>query len=376
MKKIITILIMLMMTSSLVACGKKDSGPVGELLDKGYEIRQFYVQNTDQKTFESLFVKDDSYIWVSGNLDDATHEKLMNATSNKETYEIIKEVKDIKTEDVSSEYPKQSDLDKYIGKTLADVEKDGYEFFLSYVDEKGTNLYLEKDGFNYSALCEKSLTEDEFNKLSQEEQKQLVIKKLIVLGKTLPTNIDDTNINVFEGVEVSEQIKQSPLYEYFTNGYMINSSFSSDQDIKVVLCNYTDGKVIYAELASNKDVLEQLNNAYKTENSNLEVAKILCSLEVKAVKDVTDLVPSREELNKNKTLGDLITNGYEMKDHYANSGSIMFTFGNDKLELFVSVNSDLTDEQIDALTEDELKALEIGYVGFSGFDINYNPFTQ
>lgn len=140
MKKLWTVALACLMLLTLAACVEKTAAPAGErgnneiaaLYDEGYQCEQTVY---DESTWKGIFRMEDSWESV----------KLVTAKMTKAEYEAISAISfedenadektavaltnfsDVTVEDVTDLLPTQEELDAYVGKTLGDLEEDGFE---------------------------------------------------------------------------------------------------------------------------------------------------------------------------------------------------------------------------------------------------------
>ena len=131
MKKLTAILLVLAAMLTLVACGAtKAKNEITDLLEQGYECRGW---TGDETSWRGLFMKGDSYdeiLKVTIPMTAEQYEKFNSyfddeyAETKQMTY--LQTLTGVEVADISDMAPTQADLDAYVGKTLGDMEDDGF----------------------------------------------------------------------------------------------------------------------------------------------------------------------------------------------------------------------------------------------------------
>ncbi|GEM_PF-3755687 len=125
MKKVLALVLAVIMALGICACGNNsDESEIADLLNEGYEIENLA---TSDNTLGIIFHKDASYIKVTTELSDLQMKKLEEVELLCDAYDVelqafLITLVDIETEDLSERVPEQSELDKYVGMTVAELE--------------------------------------------------------------------------------------------------------------------------------------------------------------------------------------------------------------------------------------------------------------
>lgn len=131
MKKLTAILLVLAAMLTLIACGATEAkNEITDLLEQGYECRGW---TGDETSWRGLFMKGDSYdeiLKVTIPMTAEQYEKFNSyfddeyAETKQMTY--LQTLTGVEVADISDMAPTQADLDAYVGKTLGDMEDDGF----------------------------------------------------------------------------------------------------------------------------------------------------------------------------------------------------------------------------------------------------------
>ena len=134
MKKLTAVLLALVMVLALAACGGKSAAEneITKLYDEGFECRATTACETE---WRGLFMKEDSYDVIYKVIAPMTakqYEAYSNIGFDDEKAEekqraILGALTDVTVEDVADMVPTQEELDAYVGKTIGDMETDGFE---------------------------------------------------------------------------------------------------------------------------------------------------------------------------------------------------------------------------------------------------------
>jgi len=387
MKKVLVCLLTCLMIFTLVACGNKNNGielpkenkgnPIYKLLDEGYEIRANMV--SDSKVLTAFFAKGDSYLIVTANLDDDTHNKMMNAGSESDYYAALTSIKEVETKDCSDEAISQTELDKYVGKTIGDFlhSNSEYKYNFGYSSKESNRSYFDlvKDNTYIMVEVDKYYDDDTIDKMTASEYEQLVISKIYVASlPSMSLTLVDTTPAIVEA-EVSDEIKSSPCYELFANNYVITSfrTNSSMDKLEVLVTNYITNKYAYITApVTEEQFIQFVESISGASDYELQMQLYICSLSGAKVSDVTDKVPTAELKNYvGKTLGDLENDGYKLLYGYGDNEQTCIVYANDKYEITVYINKAYKEEEITNIPDDERKALVIDSIYFSTFADGY-----
>jgi len=156
-----------------------------ELFEKGYKNNMHSVSNN---VYQTLFIKDDSYIVATAKLSDEQYTIYESISYSDEDYDnemksFIISLDDVTLKDVSDKAPSQKDLDKYIGSTLGDLEKAGYEKTGTNLDEKGELVFTYSNGtYNISVSLDDSIVVEDLDDLSENDIRAFKLDKITFNG--------------------------------------------------------------------------------------------------------------------------------------------------------------------------------------------------
>ena len=151
MKKLTAILLALVMVLVLAACGEtkpEAKNEITDLLDQGYECRGW---TADETQWCGLFVKGDSYdevLKVAAPMTAKQYEEFNGFFDDEDAdakqMAFLSTLTDVEVTDISDMVPTQADLDTYVGKTMGDMEDDGfYNSGWSGEPETGYSFYYD-----------------------------------------------------------------------------------------------------------------------------------------------------------------------------------------------------------------------------------------
>lgn len=140
MKKILSIILALALVFTLCSCGteKKEepaaTNEITELMADGYTI---YMTSYDENRWNGVLAKyaenvPESFYKVKAQMTAEKYEEMSNIPWDAEDYDqllsdFLGTLEVISSEDINSMIPSQEELDQYIGKTLGDLEDEGFE---------------------------------------------------------------------------------------------------------------------------------------------------------------------------------------------------------------------------------------------------------
>ena len=134
MKKLTAVILLLIMVLALAACGitkPAAKNEITDLLDQGYECRGW---TADETMWRGMFLKGDSYdeiLKVTAPMTEKQYEEF-NGYFDDEDADVkqmafLGTLTGVEVTDISDMVPAQEELDAYVGKTLGDMEADGFE---------------------------------------------------------------------------------------------------------------------------------------------------------------------------------------------------------------------------------------------------------
>lgn len=139
MKKLIAMLLAALMLLSLAACGSKAEdtpaddasarNEITDLFDEGYICN---LSIADENQWKGVFQQEESYDTVYMVTADMTAEKyteFCDISFDDETalHTFLGGLQNVTVTDITDMVPSQSELDAYVGKTIGDLEDDGFE---------------------------------------------------------------------------------------------------------------------------------------------------------------------------------------------------------------------------------------------------------
>lgn len=133
MKKTVSIVLAIIMILAFAACGEKPEAAknaMADLYEQGFELRAY---SMNEEKFAGMMQKEDSQdliYKVSAPLTSELYEKIntINAEDDEEAAKnFYTALENLEVEEIQDLLPTQEELDQYIGKTLGDLEADGYE---------------------------------------------------------------------------------------------------------------------------------------------------------------------------------------------------------------------------------------------------------
>lgn len=139
MKKLITMLLAALMLLSLAACGSKaedtpaddasDRNEITDLFDEGYICT---LSSADETQWKGVFQQEESYdkiYMVTADMTAEKYEEFCNIDFDDEDalHAILGSLQNVTVTDITDMVPSQAELDAYVGKTIGDLEADGFE---------------------------------------------------------------------------------------------------------------------------------------------------------------------------------------------------------------------------------------------------------
>ena len=160
-----------------LGCGKSQETTVGELLDQGYESK---ITTYDESQWRSLMTKDGTWLDVTAKMTAGSYDAITGLDFFDDNYEtqlreLVSALPVSSSKDITSTLPSQSDLDKFVGKTIGELEDAGYELsgYWTYGNEGG--IYVTNSKFMLNASFDNSAEIEDVYALSDEARRALVI---------------------------------------------------------------------------------------------------------------------------------------------------------------------------------------------------------
>ena len=188
MKRATKILLTLLVLISLCACSSnKEKNEIASLYDKGYDVTQTsYMDDKWTAVYQKDFSMNDAYK-VELSMDQATFDKLFEIDTfeeegQKQFREIVEYLPDCTVTSLNDLLPAVDEFDKYIGKTIQDLENDGYERNGYTYNEEGCIFFL--DGLKYSINVQTNefITYETIDNYSENDIRALTIKSIECTG--------------------------------------------------------------------------------------------------------------------------------------------------------------------------------------------------
>lgn len=158
MKKLTATILLFVLILTLAACGitkPAAKNEIADLLDQGYECRGW---TADETMWRGLFMKGESYdeiLKVTLPMTAEQYEKfndLFEADDGEaKQMAYLETLTGVEVTDISDMVPTQEELDAYVGKTMGDMEADGFEN-TGWTGEPGMGYSLYYDGPVYYCL--------------------------------------------------------------------------------------------------------------------------------------------------------------------------------------------------------------------------------
>ena len=184
MKKIIKLLLALLTVLCLYACGgKQEKNELASLYEKGYETTMSSL--TEEKWY-GLLQKDYSFediYKVEISIDQNTYNKLFEIDTFEEAgakkfNEILTTIQDCKVTPMADKVPNKDDFSIYIGKTIQDLENDGYERSGYFFDEEGCVFFADGPDYSINVQVNEVITDVSIDDYSENDIRALTIKDI------------------------------------------------------------------------------------------------------------------------------------------------------------------------------------------------------
>ena len=165
--------------AGLAACmhDNHEADDIARLYREGYDIT---MQAYDEHSWAGLFVKDGSYMKVTASMSKAQAEALQNLDMFAEDYD--KQMRSLletftvnSCEDVTGKIPAQKDMDKWVGKTVGDAERAGFERNGSGYNGDTAEFTLTDGTIQYGMTVAGTFTDAQYEALTDEDVAKLVI---------------------------------------------------------------------------------------------------------------------------------------------------------------------------------------------------------
>lgn len=192
MKKIISLLLVLLTALCLCACSNGtinnedrlvEKNEVASLYEQGYDVTQSsFMENKWVAIYEKDFSMNDAYK-VELDMDQETFDKLFNLDTfdeegQKQYREIIESLPGCVITSMNDLLPSEVEFDKYVGKTIMDLENDGYERTGYTYDDDGCIFFLEGQKYALYVTVDEVITYETIDDYSENDIRTLTIKSV------------------------------------------------------------------------------------------------------------------------------------------------------------------------------------------------------
>lgn len=153
MKKLVSVLMTLIIILAANGCGAEKTPPqqnlIMQLADEGYERT---MSSASEECWKGLMEKDGQSLLVSAPMTAALYEVYDSISFLDDDYEeqmlaFLGTLKDVTCEDLTETIPTQEEWNLYIGKTLGELEEDGYEQTGYLGDEGVYSFFYDSDSY-------------------------------------------------------------------------------------------------------------------------------------------------------------------------------------------------------------------------------------
>lgn len=130
MKKVTAILLMMILILALVGCGtvEDSENEISKLMKEGYSCM---MSSASEDMWKGIFYREGNYdtiYKVVADMSEKEYQAYNDADFNEEIINgILFGLKNMTVTDISDIVPTQEEMNIYVGKTLGDLEKDGFE---------------------------------------------------------------------------------------------------------------------------------------------------------------------------------------------------------------------------------------------------------
>lgn len=166
----ITMALSFLMVLGMAGCDKKeeDTGmTIDKLYAEGYSLNMSSLDG-DVGTWKAYYIKDgdwsQSYL-VEIPMSQDEFNELFNAETDEEQQKMICSMQDIKITNMKDQLPAEDEINKYVGKTLSEMEEEGYYVSGSTDGEDGNVLVdcTKEDEYVINVAFNEDMTWEQFN---------------------------------------------------------------------------------------------------------------------------------------------------------------------------------------------------------------------
>lgn len=161
--------------------------------------------------------------------------------------------------------------------------------------------------------------------------------------------------------------QQNLITQLADEGYEYTMTSVTEESWKGVM--EKDGQYLLVTAAMTPALYEDYNNIGFEDDYDAQMLAFLGSLKDVTSEDITDRVPTQEELDRyiGMTMGELEEDGYEQTGYLGDEGLYSFFYDSDSYCLLVDPIEGTLIEDMDDWSVNDLRGLEIGGVTFLGF---------
>lgn len=161
--------------------------------------------------------------------------------------------------------------------------------------------------------------------------------------------------------------QQNLIMQLADEGYEYTMTSVTEESWKGLMEN--DGQYLLVTAAMTPALYEDYNNIGFEDDYDKQMLAFLGSLKDVTSEDITDRVPTQEELDRyiGMTMGELEEDGYEQTGYLGDEGVYSFFYDSDSYCLLIDPIEGTLIEDMDDWSVNDLRGLEIGGVTFLGF---------
>ena len=183
MKKLITMLWCLLTVLALAGCGGQEGNELAALFEEGYEVTSTSFYETSWTAILQKAGGWDSVYLANAAMTEQQSEDYMNINLEDEDYEaklakekaFLGQLADVTVTDITDRVPSQETLDAFIGRTVGDLEAEGYGRSGYADDGKAGYVYLFFDGPEYCLDVTPAEAVDSLDNYSENDLRGLTI---------------------------------------------------------------------------------------------------------------------------------------------------------------------------------------------------------
>lgn len=169
----------------------------------------------------------------------------------------------------------------------------------------------------------------------------------------------------------AENTAKNAITELYDKGYICTMNMATEECWKGVFqTESTDDEVFLVQASLTKGDYEEFNAIDFEDEDGMKA--FLGKLTDVTVTDISDKIPTQDELDAyvGKTLGDLEEAGFENTGYYGENGINQFFYDGPIYNCTVTLAEGVVVENPDDYSVNDLRALEIGAVEYTGLSDN------